>query len=105
MNEPEPVERLAEVEINPADVTFNALHDRELAKKKELCSERHELAELMSKMPQKVPKRGSKAYEEYRLLQEKMGKLKEKISKKHDELMEILKTEEKTSREIQEKKS
>lgn len=103
--DPEPIERLEEILVNPADKTFNSLHDKELSAKKELADERHELAILLGKLPQKLPKSGSKAHTEYLLVQQQVQSLKEKISKKHDELMEILKNEEKISREIQENKS
>ncbi len=102
--DPEPLERLEEVLIHPSDKTFNSLHDQELSTKKELAEERHELNALLEKLPKKIPKSGSRAHAEYLLIQQQIQKLKEKISKKHDDLMEILKNEEKISREIQEKK-
>lgn len=103
-DDPEPIERLEEIVAHPADKTFNALHDRELATKRELAQERHELAVLLTKFAGVPPKKGSRDYEAYVENQKEMQVLKEKISKKHDELMEILKNEEKISKEFQEKK-
>jgi hypothetical protein len=101
--DPEPVERLQEIMVHPADKTFNAIHDQGLATKKELADERHELNILLGKLPEKAPKPGSKDYDEYLQIQKEIESLKKKVSQKHDELMEILKNEEKISREIQEK--
>lgn len=103
--DPEPVERLQEIIAHPADKTFNAMHDRGLFAKRELADERHELRILFGKMPEMPPKPGSKEYNEYVQTQNEIQSLKEKVSKKHDELMEILKNEEKISREIQENNS
>ena len=89
-DEPEPIERLEEIIAHPADRTFNALHDRALAVQKELASERRELGELLGRQESK---------------EIDIQTLKRKISKTHDELMEILKNEEKISREIQENNS
>lgn len=77
------------------------LKDKEVSKKKELADERHELGLLLSSLPSKPPQAGSREYEAFLRIQAKIQLLKEKVSKKHDELMEILKTEEKISREIQ----
>ena len=88
--DPEPMERLEEILANPADKTFNALHDKAIAVKKELASERHGLQVLLGK-------RESPSSE--------IQALKKKISKTHNELLDILRTEEKISREIQENNS
>lgn len=101
---PEPMERLEEILFHPADKTFNCLHDKELAKKKELANERIELATLMGKLAKHPPKKGSEEHKEYEKTQEEIQILKEKISKNHDELMEILKNEEKISREMQKRR-
>jgi len=103
--DPEPVERLEEIIAHPGDKTFNTLHDKGLSAKKELKDERHELADLLSNIPNPPPKPGSKEYGHYLSVQKQIQSLKERISKTHDQLMEILKTEEKISREIQEKDS
>lgn len=103
--DPEPVERLQEIFAHPADKTFNAMHDRGLAAKRELADDRHELGKLLKQLPEVAPKPGSKEYAEYVQTQKEIQSLKEKVSQKHDELMEILKNEEKISREIQEKNS
>ena len=102
-DDPEPIERLEEIIANPADRTFSSLHDQGLNAKKELAEERKELAALLGKLPNRPCKPGSKEDELLRQTQTQIQILKEKISKKHDELMEILKNEEKISREIQEK--
>lgn len=99
---PEPVERLEEIPYHPCDKTFNNLHDKQLAAKKELTEERHQLAHLMAKLPPISPKKGEIGYEEYGQILQQIQLLKQKISKKHDDLMEILKHEEKIIREIQE---
>jgi hypothetical protein len=46
---------------------------------------------------------GPKEHASYLHIQTQIQSLKEKVSKKHDQLMEILKSEEKISREIQDK--
>jgi hypothetical protein len=97
----EPVERLEEIIAHPADKTFNALHDKGLVAKKELNDERRELANLLSKFPNPPPKPGTKEHAAYLQTQKQIQSLKERISKTHDELMEILRSEEKISREIQ----
>lgn len=99
----EPIERLEEIIPHPADKTFNSLHDRGLSAKKELTDERHELGMLVAKLPKQPPKKGSKDYEDYLIIQKEIQSLREKVSKKHDELMEILKNEEKICREMQER--
>ncbi len=100
---PEPIERLQEILAHPSDKTFNALHDKGLSTKKELSNERQELATLMTKLPATPPKPTSIEYKSYIQILIEIQKIKEKISQKHNELMEILKNEEKISREIQEK--
>jgi hypothetical protein len=101
----EPVERLEEIIAHPADKTFNALHDKGLVAKKELNNERRELANLLGKIPNPLPKPGTKEYDGYLQTQNQIQSIKAKISKTHDELMEILRSEEKISREIQGKDS
>lgn len=100
---PEPVERLEEILVNPADKTFNSLHDQGLLAKRELAEERHELGLLMAKLPNKAPSPGSKEHVYYLQTLKLIENLKTRISKKHDQLMEILKNEERISREIQDK--
>ncbi len=102
---PEPIERLEEIIPHPSDKTFNALHDQGLLAKKELADERHELGSLLAKLPKNPPPHGTKEYNAYQITQQQIQLLKEKISKTHDQLMEILKKEEKISREIQDKNS
>ncbi len=82
------MERLEEIFFHPSDKTFNSLHDKGIAAKKELAAERTELARLLAG--------GERSEEE-------INSIRKRISQKHDELMEILKTEEKISREIQER--
>jgi hypothetical protein len=101
----EPVERLEEIIAHPADKTFNALHDKGLLAKKELNDERRELANLLSKIPNPTPKPGTQEHTAYLQIQQEIQSIKAKISKTHDALMEILRSEEKISREIQEKDS
>lgn len=101
--EPEPIERLEEIVIHPADKTFTTLHDKSLLAKKELSNERDELAALLAKLPSAPPKPHTKEHQAYQQTQSQIRALKGQIAKKHDELMEILKTEERISREIQEK--
>ncbi len=101
----EPVERLEEIIAHPADRTFNALHDKGLVAKKELNDERRELADLLSKLPASPTKPGTKEHAAYVQTQKQIQSIKEKITKAHDALMEILRSEEKISREIQEKDS
>ncbi len=96
MMQEEPIEKLEEI---IADKTFSA-HKRMFARKNP-PDEWHELSLLLAKLPTKPPKPRSKEYAQYT---QQILSLKEKISKKHDELMEILKNEEKTIREIREKK-
>lgn len=103
--DPEPVERLQEFMVHPTDTTFNSLHDKGLTAKKELAQERHELGLLMSQLPQTIPQNGTQEHFHYTEMQKQIETLKQRVSKKHDELMEILKSEEKISREIQQKKS
>lgn len=100
---PEPIERLEEIFPHPADKTFNSLHDQGLSTKKELAAERHELGLLLAKLPLKPPSPGTKGHADYLHIQKQIESLKNRISKKHDQLMEILKHEEKISREIQDK--
>jgi len=102
---PEPIERLEEIIPHPADKTFNSLHDQGLSAKKELADERHELGILLGKLPKKPPSSGTKEHAVYLQTQKQIQHLKERISKTHDQLMEILKNEEKISREIQDKNS
>lgn len=101
----EPVERLEEILAHPADKTFNALHDKGIQRKKELTDERHELGRLLTKIPSPIPNPGTKEHTDYLQIQKQIQTLKERVSKTHDELMEILKNEEKISREIQDKNS
>jgi len=83
MEHPEPIIRLEETLFHPADKTLDNLHSRGTLAKQELSQLRQELS---ASSPRKVQQ------------------LKKKISKKHDELMEILKNEEKINREIQDNK-
>lgn len=99
----EPVERLEEILFHPADKTFNRLHDQGLATKKTLRDERQELTDLLNRLKNPPPKKGTKEYQEYTQTQKEIEALKERISKTHNELMEILKNEERISREIQDK--
>ncbi len=98
----EPVERLEETLFHPADKTFNSLHDQALRTKKELTDERHELNRLLKILPSPPPKAGTTEHEAYLKVQQQIQELKEMVAKTHDELMEILKKEEKISRDIQE---
>jgi len=100
---PEPIERLEEIFPHPADKTFNSLHDQGLLTAKELAAERRELGLLLAKSPPHPPAVGTKEHESYLHIQTQIQSLKEKVAKKHDQLMEILKNEEKISREIQDK--
>lgn len=81
----------------------NLLHEKELSKKKELSEERHELSTLMSSLPKTPPEKGSREYEAYERILKQIENLKGKVSKKHDELMDILKEEEKISKELSQK--
>lgn len=81
----EPIERLEEISPHPADRTFNTLHDQGLLVKKQLREERDHLNELLKTD---------------RTLE--IQTVKANIAKKHNELMEILKLEEKICREIAE---
>lgn len=100
---PEPIERLEEIIPHPADKTFNALHDQGISTKKELADERHELGILLGRLPKNPPAPGTREHQAYLHTLKQIQSLKEKISKKHDQLMEILKREENISREIQDK--
>ncbi len=102
---PEPIERLEEIIPHPSDKTFNTLHDQGLLAKRELADERHELGILLGKLPTNPPLSGTKEHNAYQITLNQIQLLKEKISKTHDQLMEILKREEKISREIQDKNS
>lgn len=86
-----------------SDKTLNAFHDKGTAAKKKLAEERHELGLLLAAMSEKPPLPGTKEHEAFLHRQQKIQTLKEQICKKHNELMDILKNEEKISREIQEK--
>jgi hypothetical protein len=81
----EPIERLEENSPHPADKTFNTLHDQGLLIKKQLREERDHLNELLKTD---------------RTLE--IQTVKANIAKKHNELMEILKHEEKICRGIAE---
>lgn len=100
--DPEPIERLEEAFQNPADKIFNSLHDKELTTKKELAEERKELTALLAQMPGSAPKKGTEEHRIYQQSQKQIQALKKQIAKNHEELMEILKAEEKFTREIQE---
>ncbi|MBX7067356.1 MAG: hypothetical protein K1X28_09005 [Parachlamydiales bacterium] len=94
----EPVERLEEFFPHSAA-------NQSAQRKKDLADIRQELAILLGKLPNPAPKKGSKGYETYCQIQSQIQDLKTKISKTHDDLMEILKSEEKLSREIGKNKS
>lgn len=85
----EPIERLEEISPHPADRTFNTLHDQGLSVKKQLCQERDRLSNLLQSEPSPE-------------VQKEIQAIKASISQKHNELMEILKLEEKICREITE---
>lgn len=91
----EPLERIEETNFHPADTTFNSLHDKGLNLKNELKEKRHELSLLISRLPSPAPKRGSSEYPRYQQMLQKIQDLKGTIAQTHDELMEILKNEEK----------
>lgn len=93
--------RLEEMIGHPADQTYNSLLDQERAAKKVLSKERQDLTSLLNNIPPKIPKAGTKEFEAYQKVQIQIQALKQRISKKHDELMDILRNEEKISREIQ----
>lgn len=99
----DPVERLEEIIPHPADKSFNSLHNESTKRKKELADEREELAKLLNRIPNSPPKQGSQGYQDYNQIQKQIEEMKSKISKTHNELMEILKNEEKLSREIRDK--
>ncbi len=82
------MERLEESCFHPSDKTLNSLRGKSLLTKKQLAQHRHELTQLLA----------SNAAPE-----NEIRSIRKQISQKHDELMEILKTEEKISREIQER--
>lgn len=91
----EPVERLEEI-LPPS-------RSQSAQRKKDLADERQELALLLGKLPNPPPKKGSKGYETYAQIQNQIQDLKAKITKTHNDLMEILKSEEKISREFEKK--
>ncbi|MBS0625194.1 MAG: hypothetical protein JSS32_04015 [Verrucomicrobia bacterium] len=93
--------RLEEIIGHPTNPTYSSLLDQERATKKELSRERHDLAQLLAALPSKAPKKGTKAFDSYQKTLKQIQVLKVSISKKHDELMDILKNEERISREIQ----
>ena len=95
--------KLEEMISHPADITYSSLQNRESATKRDLSKERSELTSLLNSLPTKAPKAGTKESESYLNVQKQIQILKERISKKHDELMEILKNEVKISQEIQKK--
>jgi hypothetical protein len=101
----EPVERLEEILSHPADKTYRSLHDQGMQRRKELVDDRQELGWLLSQLPSPLPNPGTLEYANYVQVQKQIQCLKEKVSKNHNELMEILKHEEKISREISTKDS
>ncbi|MDE3047261.1 MAG: hypothetical protein KGI83_02805 [Verrucomicrobiota bacterium] len=74
-------------------------------RKKELTDVRQELVALLNKLPNPPPKKGTPGYETYRQMQSQIQDLKAKLSKTHDEWMELLKAEDKLSKELGENKS
>jgi len=97
---PEPLEKMDEFS-NPADKTLLFLQEQSRSAKEELSSERLELNKLLALLPDSPPKKGSSDYSDYLKIQERIRALKNQVIQKHDELMEILKNEERMSREIQ----
>lgn len=88
---PELILRLEESLFHPTDVTLNNLRLRGLFAKKELFAIRQELIDLTSL-------NGASEKKQIQLL-------KKKVSQKHDELMEILKIEEKIYQATQDNNS
>jgi hypothetical protein len=103
-DDPEPVERLEEMTVHPADKTYHTIHNRGLSAKKELADDRRELGLLLNQLSTNPPPaKGSREHAAYLRMQKEIETLKVKVSEKHDQLMEILKHEERIGREIQEK--
>jgi hypothetical protein len=96
----EPIERLEEIINHPADKTLHALQSQSFHTKKELSQERHELSLLSQNLPSTPPPSNTPEHTTYLQLQSQLDALRKKISQTHNELMEILKTEERISREI-----
>ena len=97
----EPLERLELALIHPADKTFNTLHDQALATKRELSAARGNLRNLLEQLPEKTPKAKTQEHKAYLSTLEKVQNVKKTIVQKNDELMEILKTKERISQEMQ----
>lgn len=90
MAKKDPLDRLEEI-LLPAQ-----------EQKKEFSQEKQELANLLKKLPDKIPSPQSPEHPSYLMLKKEILELKERIAKKHKEWMEMVKTEEKVCREINE---
>lgn len=102
-DDPEPVEKLEEMIVHPADKTYHTIHSRGLSAKKELADDRRELGLLLNQLSaHPLPAKGTREHAAYLQMQKDIEALKAKVSEKHDQLMEILKHEERIGREIQE---
>ncbi|PIS03322.1 MAG: hypothetical protein COT85_00555 [Chlamydiae bacterium CG10_big_fil_rev_8_21_14_0_10_42_34] len=100
--DPEPIVKAEECIENRADITVNSLQDKSRHIKKELKEERDALSALMKQLPENSLELDSKGVQS---TLKQIELLKEKIAQKHDELMEILKNEEKISKTIQQSTS
>lgn len=86
-----------------SEKNFGMLHEKEILAKKELSQERHDLSLLLSSLPEKPPPIGTQEHTNYLRIEKEIAKVKSKIAEKHEELMEILKNEEKINQEIRRK--
>jgi|GEM_PF-6108223 hypothetical protein len=90
--------RLEEIITHPNDLAFNCLDQRKRATQKQLSQERSRLNHLLKSLPLSLPKQGTKERESYKNIEMQIEIIKKQISMEHNELMEILKNEEKQTK-------
>ena len=90
--------RLEEIITHPKDLAFSSLEHRKRSAQKNLSQERNNLNRLLNCLPAHSPKDGTKEHELYQNIQMQIQLIKNQISEEHNELMEILKNQEKSNK-------